>query len=162
MSVVIGGWQKIALLTGLLMEVGCHEVAPIVVPDSGAIDTAIEWAHWPPREGLAGWRLRWVVEGAAPTEQACEDVDLGRMELQFVHPLVDFRTWPDPPFGATCVAGSIEQSSAQGLAPGRYRYRVRMFHLDDSPFMHDPTGEVVFLEHQITPLPVVSITEANK
>ena len=127
--------------------------------DSGEGD---DWAPWPPEPGPAGLLLLWKIEGQPPTAASCEQVDLGRVELTLRHPVVDFEIWSPAELKRECIEGSVELSVAHGLAPGRYRFKVTMFHQDDTTFTHTPTGEVVLVENQVTTVAGITITEADQ
>jgi hypothetical protein len=144
-----------AALALLLGACGDSEPPVLTPPDAG------DWATWPPQPGSAGFELLWTVEGQAPTGQSCSAVDLDRVRLGLVHPVADFETWTAPDLTADCELGAIVRPPADGLAPGRYRFKVELLHGGGEPFQHEPWGEALLVADQVTTIAVVNVTEAS-
>ena len=106
--------------------------------DASGADTDTAWAPWPPEDGDAGLSFTWTVDALAPTAESCAGVDLDRLELVLVHPVADFETWTIPALAAECPVGEIRLESAAGLAPGRYRFFVRLLHPGGDEFQQSP------------------------
>jgi hypothetical protein len=142
----------------LLAALACGENEPPVLE---VYDAGEGWAPWPPRPGDAGFRLEWTVEGEAPTDQSCAEIDLAEVRLRFLHPVADFETWTAPDLTVGCAHGETVRPPTDGLAPGRYRFEVELLHPGGLPFQQQLLGEVELLSGEITLLAAVNVTEAT-
>lgn len=148
-------WTALALLP---LAIACGEGGP---PEYPVHDAGDDWAPWPPLPGDAGFRLVWSVEGALPTAGSCAAIDLDRVSLSLVHPVADFETWTAPDMTASCEDGEIVRAPQDGVAAGRYRFKVELLHEGGEQFQHDPTGEAVLVAGEITTLGAVNVTAAT-
>jgi hypothetical protein len=143
----------------LLPATGCGGESP-PLPDAWDAGADSGFAPWPPRPGDAGLRLTWSVEATPPTPGSCEAADLDRVRLDLVHPLADFETWTAPELEGPCPAGQVALDPANGLQPGRYRFRATLLHGDGSPFQHGPAGQVGLVSGETAPAGHVDVSAA--
>ncbi len=133
------------------------------VKDSGSQDGGIatnQWAPWPPVSGDAGFSIVWTINAATPNQASCEGIGLFEVELLFVHPVVPSDTWTGPLLLAECQAGEIRIEPSQGLAKGRYRFKVVRYRNDNTPFPMEPVGEITLRSGQVTLIAKIDIVQA--
>ncbi len=146
---------------------GCDDPTPPHIPiDGGESPTqdggnAEDWAPWPPISGNAGLRLTWMIDAAPPSGSTCASVNLARLTISFVHPVVDSKTWTNPILTEKCEKGEIYIEITRGLTPGRYRFEVALERPDGTTGYQKPSGEISLVAEAVTDIAIVNISNAR-